>query len=138
LVEYDHLLTVDKVDENMDFETVINHNSKFVTEALADPLVKNLTKSSVIQFERRGYYIVDKIEGDVLDLIYVPDGKTKTMSNLSTQVDVAKNILGDAKDKDAKKEKKEKKEKKKGEKPAAPENAEAKPAETKPEEAKQN
>jgi glutamyl-tRNA synthetase len=141
LVEYDHLLTVDKVDENMDFETVINPNSKFITEALADPLVKNLTKSSVIQFERRGYYIVDNIQGEgdnqVLDLIYVPDGKTKTMSNLSTQVDVAKNILGDAKDKDAKKEKKEKKEKKKGEKPAAPENAEAKSAEIKPEEAKE-
>jgi len=44
LVEYDHLLTVDKVDENMDFETVINPNSKFVTEALADPLVRTLKK----------------------------------------------------------------------------------------------
>jgi len=38
------LLTVDKVDENTDFETVISPQSKFITEALADPGVKNLTK----------------------------------------------------------------------------------------------
>jgi len=44
LVEYDHLLTVDKVDENTDFNSVINTQSKFITEALADPGVKNLQK----------------------------------------------------------------------------------------------
>ena len=60
-------------------------------------------------------------------MIYIPDGKTKTMSNLSTQVykfqqsnlnsqvDVAKNILGDAKDKDKDEGKKKKEKKKKGE-----------------------
>jgi len=116
LVEYDHLLTVDKVDETTDFDSVINTQSRFVTEALADPGVKNLQRSTVIQFERRGYFVVDKVNNEadgsvVLDMIYVPDGKTKTMSNLSTQVDVAKNILGDAKDKEEGKKKKEKKKK---------------------------
>jgi glutamyl-tRNA synthetase len=90
LVEYDHLLKVDKVDENTDFETVVNDQTKFTTEAFADPHVTKLQQSAIIQFERRGYFIVDKIhqngDNQQLEMIYVPDGKTKTMSNLSTQV----------------------------------------------------
>jgi len=151
LVEFDQLINVDKVEEDMKFEDCLTPVTRFATKAFADPNVKNLAKGTVIQFERRGYFIVDKIhnatsENRTLELIYIPDGKTKTMSNLGTAVDVAKNVLGDAKDK--KKEKKEegKKEKKeeskteggKAEKKEKKEKGEtkeaAKPEETKTEE----
>mmetsp|Transcript_35679 Transcript_35679/g.55530 ORF Transcript_35679/g.55530 Transcript_35679/m.55530 type:complete len:96 (+) Transcript_35679:122-409(+) len=42
LVEYDHLLNVKKVEENMDFETVLNTDTKMITPAVAEPGVKNL------------------------------------------------------------------------------------------------
>lgn len=42
LVEYDHLINVKKIEDDMDFATVVNENSKFITEALAEANVKNL------------------------------------------------------------------------------------------------
>lgn len=42
LVEYDHLITVKKVEDEMDFESIVNNNSKFITEAYAEANVKNL------------------------------------------------------------------------------------------------
>eukprot|EP00330_Aristerostoma_sp_ATCC50986_P005165 CAMPEP_0114594314 /NCGR_PEP_ID=MMETSP0125-20121206/15956_1 /TAXON_ID=485358 ORGANISM="Aristerostoma sp., Strain ATCC 50986" /NCGR_SAMPLE_ID=MMETSP0125 /ASSEMBLY_ACC=CAM_ASM_000245 /LENGTH=756 /DNA_ID=CAMNT_0001794465 /DNA_START=70 /DNA_END=2340 /DNA_ORIENTATION=+ len=114
LVEYDHLITVDKIDEEAlekegkKFEDIVNKKSKFSTSAFADPNVKNLQKATVIQFERRGYFIVDKIHSQAdgerkVELVYIPDGKTKTMSNLSTKVDQAENVGAKKDDKKKKK-----------------------------------
>jgi len=115
-VEYDHLLNAKKIEEDMDFLTVLNENSKFTTQALADPNIKNLTAGSLVQFERRGYFVVDKVhrvEGDIanrkMEMILVPDGKSKTMSNLGTKVDVGKMAKGKTmgKEEEKKEEKKE-------------------------------
>lgn len=80
----------------MDFMDVLNENTKFVTEALAEPYVKNLQKSDIVQFERRGYFIVDKIIKNqsndpnapetILEMNFIPDGRSKTASTLSTKV----------------------------------------------------
>ena len=98
LIEYDHLIKAKKIEEDMDFNDVLNENTKFVTEALAEPFVKNLQKGDVLQFERRGYFIVDKviknqsanpaenIPETVLELNFIPDGRSKTASTLSTKV----------------------------------------------------
>lgn len=98
LVEYDHLIKAKKIEEDMDFNDVLNENTKFVTEALAEPFVKNLQKGDVLQFERRGYFIVDKVIKNlsanqaenqpetILELNFIPDGRTKTASILSTKV----------------------------------------------------
>jgi len=109
LVEYDHLINAKKIDEDMDFLAVLNENSRFSTAAFADPNIKNLSKSDIVQFERRGYYIVDKIhkiENDIthrkMEMIYIPDGRAKTMSNLSTKVDVGKMAKGKTMEKEEK------------------------------------
>ncbi len=81
-IEYDYLLTVDKVEENMDFDQIVNRNSKFENEFLAESCVKDLAKGDIIQFERKGFYILDKKEisgeGQIsMTFHLIPDGKEK-------------------------------------------------------------
>ena len=45
LVEFDHLIKTPKIDEDMDFETVVNVNSKFVSQAYVDSGLKLLSES---------------------------------------------------------------------------------------------
>lgn len=90
MIEYDHLLKVKKVDEDMKFEDALNTQSKFDTLAYADPLIQTLSVGTFIQFERRGFYILDQFVDNVPHMIYIPDGKAKTMSGLSAKVDVGK------------------------------------------------
>ena len=99
LVEYDHLIKVKKVEEGMDFMDCLTDKSKFVTEAIAEPFVKNVQLGDIVQFERRGFFILDSRSGggdkeQILEFVYIPDGKTKTMSTLSSKVDVKANIKG--------------------------------------------
>lgn len=73
----------------MKLENIINEQTKFVNEFYAEPLVRNLQVDDVLQFERRGYYRVDKVKstksGDkVIDLIFTPDGRTKAMTSYQT------------------------------------------------------
>jgi len=42
LIEYDHLCKLKKPEEDMNPEEVVNVNSKFETEAFADPNIKNI------------------------------------------------------------------------------------------------
>jgi len=98
LIEYDHLITVKKVDEDMEFNDILNENTKFITNALAEPYVKNLQKGDILQFERRGYFIVDKVIKNqsanplenvpetILELNFIPDGRSKNASTLTTKV----------------------------------------------------
>ena len=84
-VEYDYLLSVDKVEENMDFDKIINRDSKFEREFLAESSVKDLKKGDIIQFERKGFYILDKKvvsgEGNIeMTFHLIPDGKDKPLS----------------------------------------------------------
>jgi hypothetical protein len=48
LAEYDHLLNVKKVEDDMDFQSILNEKTKFITEAVAEPGVKNLEKGFYI------------------------------------------------------------------------------------------
>jgi glutamyl-tRNA synthetase len=62
--------------------------------------VRLLAKGDRLQFERRGYFIVDKvagIDGDRTQLIMIPDGKTKSMSVIGTKVDKARGTTNVAK-----------------------------------------
>ena len=86
-VEYDYLLSVDKVEENMDFDKIINRDSKFEREFLAESSVKDLNKGDIIQFERKGFYILDKKvvsgEGNIeMTFHLIPDGKDKPSSTV--------------------------------------------------------
>ena len=104
----------------MKIEDVVNNNSRFETYALAEIEIKNIKKGEIIQLERRGFYIVDKLptENNLMTLHFIPDGKTKSMSVLSMKVDAKTTSKGVEDDKKPKKEKKDKKEKNdKNEKP---------------------
>ena len=109
----------------MKIEDIVNNNSKFETPAFAESIILQAKKGDKIQFERRGYFIVDKLpENDKpMYLIYIPDGKTKSQSIISGKVDAKVLNTGDKDDKNeakkkAKKEAREEKKKKKEEKKA--------------------
>ncbi|CAG9310365.1 unnamed protein product [Blepharisma stoltei] len=86
LVEFDVLITKAKLEEDDDFDALINRNSRFETKAFASFDIKNLRPDAVIQLERRGFYRVDA-QRDSSVLFFIPDGRTKSMSVLGGKVD---------------------------------------------------
>lgn len=90
LVEFDHLIKVKKVEEDMKLEDIINVNSKFVTHAIAEPGLRSLTVGDSLQFERRGYFRIDSIRQEnsntTYTLIFIPDGRTKGLASIATKV----------------------------------------------------
>jgi hypothetical protein len=51
--------------------------------------VNLLQKGQIIQFERRGFFIVDRAcsaGGEPIQLIFIPDGRSGSMSTLSQKV----------------------------------------------------
>eukprot|EP00698_Gefionella_okellyi_P014596 TRINITY_DN404_c0_g2_i1.p1 TRINITY_DN404_c0_g2~~TRINITY_DN404_c0_g2_i1.p1 ORF type:complete len:1232 (+),score=353.70 TRINITY_DN404_c0_g2_i1:56-3751(+) len=91
LTEFDFLITADKIDEKAGetFEDFLTPQTKFETPAVADANLRQIKKGEVIQLERRGYFICDVPfveEGKPIILFNIPDGKSKTVSTLSTKV----------------------------------------------------
>lgn len=89
LREYDHLITVDKIENDDMWEECINTATQFDTAALGDPNLRALKEGDKLQLERRGYFRVDDISGDSLVLIKIPDGRAKAMSTVTSKVDAA-------------------------------------------------
>lgn len=79
LVDFDHLITKDKLEEGDNFEDFITPETRFPSEAIADVNVRDLKVGDIIQFERKGYYRVDEdlSTGKELVLFTIPDGKKK-------------------------------------------------------------
>ena len=77
LVEYDHLITKKKAEEDESVKDIVNHNSKIAYTALAEGSMRNVAHGSVLQLERRGYFYVDKLSNanNLMTLNYIPDGK---------------------------------------------------------------
>ncbi|KAK6460962.1 tRNA synthetases class I, catalytic domain-containing protein [Scheffersomyces coipomensis] len=78
LVDFDHLITKDKLEEGDNFEDFLTPETEFHSKAFADLNIRTLKQGEVIQFERKGYYRVDKPyeEGQTPVLYTIPDGKT--------------------------------------------------------------
>lgn len=89
LAEYDHLLTKKKPDPDEQLDGLIAPVTKFTQEGLAEVAVKSLKKGDFLQFERRGYYIVDS--ENPLVLIAIPDGKEK-VNHLSAKAQYLKTL----------------------------------------------
>ena len=87
LTDYNPLISKDKLLETDDFHDFVSNPIKIETLGLADPNVKALKKGESIQFERRGYYIVDEAlnASNQVVLINIPDGKATGMSILSSK-----------------------------------------------------
>ncbi|GFE55235.1 glutamyl-tRNA synthetase [Babesia ovis] len=83
LKQYTDLLAVDKIDpeqlaEPEDMRKFLEPVTEWSTECLADKQLATLPKGTIVQLERRGYYIVDQAASDGhLVMISIPDGKMK-------------------------------------------------------------
>src|SRR5271170_60104 len=60
LTTFDHLITKDKLEENDKFEDFVNTHTVSTVEALGDINMRTLPMGSIIQFERKGYFRLDK------------------------------------------------------------------------------
>ena len=61
LVEYDHLIKEKKVEEDVDFETIVNVNSRFSAPYYVDSNIRTYSAGQFLQFERKGYYKIDTV-----------------------------------------------------------------------------
>ncbi|ORZ17920.1 tRNA synthetases class I, catalytic domain-domain-containing protein [Absidia repens] len=77
LVDYDYLITKKKVEEGDEVKDLVTPVTEFKADALADANVSQLKKGDIIQFERKGYYILDApATADApAQFIQIPDGK---------------------------------------------------------------
>ena len=90
LVELDTLINVAKVEDDMDFNTIVRPQSWHETRLRGEVAMRSITKGEVIQLNRRGYCICDEVEGKdgaAMVLFMIPDGKTKSASILASKVD---------------------------------------------------
>jgi len=83
LKDYDYLLTKKKLEEGDEVIDFVTPVSEFKTPAYADANVNELKHGDIIQFERKGFYIVDAVATDSTPahLIRVPDGKATSMAS---------------------------------------------------------
>lgn len=77
LVDFDYLITKDKLEEDDNVDDFLSEETEFRTEALADCNVVDLKVNDIIQFERKGYFRVDRafLHGEAAVLFNIPTGK---------------------------------------------------------------
>ncbi|KAI9793433.1 MAG: hypothetical protein M1816_000326 [Peltula sp. TS41687] len=77
LVDFDYLITKDKIEEGEDINAFLNPKTEFRSQGIADCNVENLKEDDIIQFERKGYYRVDRAyhNGSPAVLFNIPTGK---------------------------------------------------------------
>lgn len=78
LVDFDYLLTKDSMQEEDTLEDVLNPKTEFREDAVADCNVAELKEGDIIQFDRKGYYRLDRpyAPGKPAVLFNIPTGKT--------------------------------------------------------------
>ncbi|EPB85312.1 glutamyl-tRNA synthetase [Mucor circinelloides 1006PhL] len=88
LLDYDYLITKKKVEEGDEVKDLVTPVSEFKFPAIADGNTKNLKKGDIIQFERKGYFILDDPATDSkpAHFIRIPDGKA---ANMASKADAA-------------------------------------------------
>jgi glutamyl-tRNA synthetase len=84
LHDYDYLITKKKLEEEDDVNDFITPVTEFKVDAVADPNLVNVKKGDIIQFERKGYYILDAItpgERPHYKFVHIPDGKAASLAS---------------------------------------------------------
>lgn len=78
--EFEYLITKDKLEETDNWEDFLTPESAHKTDVLCDENVADLKVDDIIQFERKGYYRVDKpaLDGKPAVLFGIPTGKAKS------------------------------------------------------------
>lgn len=83
LLDYDYLITKKKVEEGDEVKDLVTPVSEFKYPAIADGNVRDLKKGDIMQFERKGYFILDApaTATEPAHFIRIPDGKAATMAS---------------------------------------------------------
>lgn len=58
-IEFDHLISKKKLEENEHCSDFVNPNSKVQYSLIGEGCMRNLKKGDIIQLERRGYFFID-------------------------------------------------------------------------------
>lgn len=79
LVDFDYLLKKDSLNDDDILEDVLNFNTEFRVSGLADCNVSEVNVGDVLQFDRKGFYRVDRVPAPgVPDVFFnIPTGKQK-------------------------------------------------------------
>ena len=79
LVDFDYLLNKDSLAEEDILEDVLNFNTEFRVDALADSNVSDVQVGDIIQFDRKGFYRVDRAPAVGVPGVFfsAPTGKQK-------------------------------------------------------------
>lgn len=79
LVDFDYLLTKDKLEDGDNWEDFLTEQTEFRSEALCDSNLASCKAGDVIQLERKGYFRVDSPyqDGKAAVLFQIPTGKAK-------------------------------------------------------------
>ncbi|KAL9577922.1 MAG: hypothetical protein Q9212_006052 [Teloschistes hypoglaucus] len=77
LVDFDFLITKDKLEEEDNVDDYLTEKTEFRTEAVADGNVAAVGEGEVIQFERKGYFKCDRAfkHGEKAVFFCIPTGK---------------------------------------------------------------
>ncbi|KAI4244187.1 MAG: hypothetical protein LQ352_006901 [Teloschistes flavicans] len=77
LVDFDFLITKDKLEEEDNVDHFLTEKTEFRTDALADGNVAALAEGEIIQFERKGYFKCDRAfkHGEKAVFFCIPTGK---------------------------------------------------------------
>lgn len=83
LQEFDYLITKKKLDEDDAFGDFLTPETEFDTPALAAADVATLQEGDRLQFERKGYYILDRVQGPDGRRVFIkiPDGKAAAVAS---------------------------------------------------------
>lgn len=68
-VEFDHLITKERLEADDDFMKFVNTDSKHKSQFIGEPAMKDLKVGDYLQLERAGYYRVDSVNPLTLFLI---------------------------------------------------------------------
>ncbi|KAK9465879.1 tRNA synthetases class I, catalytic domain-containing protein [Lipomyces arxii] len=77
LVDFDYLITKDKLADTDDVKDFVNPNTVFHTPGFGDLNVRDMKVGDIIQFERKGYYRLDTAYANGQPAVFftIPDGK---------------------------------------------------------------
>jgi hypothetical protein len=80
MYEFDYLITKDKMEEEDTLEACLNPVTEVKTEAVADCNVAGLKVDDIVQFDRKGYFRIDKAfqNGQSVVAFQIPTGKHQT------------------------------------------------------------
>ncbi|KAK2743636.1 hypothetical protein FQN57_004745 [Myotisia sp. PD_48] len=85
LYEFDYLITKDKLEKEDSIEEFLNPNTESHSDAVGDCNVAELAVGDIIQFERNGYYRLDKrsADGQPAILFKIPDALHSAITSAS-------------------------------------------------------